>query len=89
MKNQTTPKFLMLLVVLGIFVSCNQNSGKTDKALKIKIIQLDPTHGHAAAAQSEQLSGVDTIVYLYAPEKTTVNPYLQQINSCNSRKDNP
>lgn len=89
MKNQTTPKFLMLLVVLGIFVSCNQNSGKTDKALKIKIIQLDPTHGHAAAAQSEQLSGVDTIVYLYAPEKTAVNPYLQQINSCNSRKDNP
>ena len=77
------------MVAVLLFGSCSQNTGPANKTGQFRIIQLDPTHGHAAAAQGEHLDGVDTDVYVYAPDKEAVAPYLDQINSFNTRKETP
>lgn len=86
-------KALNLLPVIFICGIYCQSPKPTDKILgkegDIRIIQLDPTHSHAAAAQSIQISRIDTNVYVYAPVKEDVTPYFQQINSFNTRKVNP
>ncbi len=82
-------KILIPIVVLFSFYSCSQNPGSALKTGEFRIIQLDPTHGHAAAAQGEHLNGLDADVYVYAPDKDAVAPYLEQINSFNTRKENP
>ena len=56
---------------------------------EVKIIQLNPTHSHAAIVQNEQLSQVDTSVYIYAPDLSELQEYSQQIKYYSSRKDNP
>ncbi len=82
-------KIMIPIVVLFSFYSCSQNPGSALKTGEFRIIQLEPTHGHAAAAQGEHLNGVDADVYVYAPDKDAVAPYLEQINSFNTRKENP
>ena len=82
--------FSILLLAL---VSCIQ-IWKTDekfegKAGEVKIIQLNPTHSHAAVVQNQQLSQVDTTVYVYSPDGSELQEYFQQIKSYKSRKDNP
>ena len=79
----------ILSIALLAFCSCSQRPGIAEKRGEIRIIQLDPTHSHAAAAQSEQLSALDSTVYVYAADKDAVTPFLQQINSFNNRKENP
>ena len=86
-------KILYLLLLLFLCGSCSFQPKSTEKSPgkggEIRIIQLDPTHSHAAAAQSEQINRIDTNVYVYAPSKEDVTPYLQQINAFNTRKINP
>ncbi len=89
MKIVSAIKIFTIVFILLCFAGCINNPGNQRKVAEFTIIQLDPTHGHAAAAQSEQLSGLDTNVYVYAPDLTAVEPYLQQINSFNLRSDNP
>ena len=89
MKIFSSVKILIIGFVLPSLAGCVNNPNIRQKAAEFTMIQLDPTHGHAAAAQSEQFSNLDPTVYVYAPDKNAVEPYLQQINSFNSRKDNP
>ena len=56
---------------------------------EVKIIQLNPTHGHAAAAQNEQIDQIDTNVYVYAPDPNELEAFFEQIKSFNSRESNP
>lgn len=88
-----TSKILNLSLVLLVCGSCSlqpksQNRIQWNDGV-IRIIQLDPTHSHAAAAQSEQLNRIDTTVYVYAPSPDDVAPYFQQINAFNTRKVSP
>lgn len=79
-------RFFFLFLVCS---SCYQKLVEVEKTGKIRIIQLDPTHSHAAVAQSNFLSCIDTNVYVYAPDKNAVDPYFEQINSFNTRKEHP
>jgi predicted dehydrogenase len=82
---------LTLILTLALCYSCGvkKSENNISSAKPIRIIQLDPTHSHAAAAQNEQLDSVDSTIYVYAPDKSAIGPYLQQIKSMNSRKENP
>jgi predicted dehydrogenase len=80
-------------IVILAFFSC-KTAPKSDNKFngkdgEVKIIQLNPTHSHAAAVQSEQLSQIDTNVYVYTPERSELEGYFGQINSFNTRKENP
>ncbi len=85
----------ILIVSILIFglSSCKKDT-KSDwkfsgKDGEVKIIQLDPTHSHAAAAQNEQIDQIDTNVYVYAPDRKELEAYFGQIKSFNSRESCP
>jgi predicted dehydrogenase len=82
-------KVLLQSITLVCMLGCAQQQGNSEKTNNLTIIQLDPTHSHAAAAQSEQLENIDSTSYLYSSNQSAVNTYLQQINSFNTRKENP
>ncbi len=85
-------KFLILPAVLSALFSCKP-AGKTTgkfsgKAGEVKLIQLDPEHGHAVATQSQHLNQLDTTVYVYAPDSSSISEYLQRIKSINASGEN-
>jgi len=79
----------LLLFAQGSCVQSQKTDGKFyGKQGEVKIIQLRPAHSHAAVVQNEQLSQIDTNVYVYAPERAELEEYFQQINSYSKRKIN-
>ena len=56
---------------------------------KIHLITLDPGHFHAALIQKTMYKGIDSTVYIYAPEGIDVEEHLKRIKAYNTRKDNP
>lgn len=79
-----TPIFLLFTLFY-----CREVPNKNGEAGVIKIIQLDPTHSHAAAAQNEQLSGIDSNVYVYSPDSSLLTEYFNQIKIFNTRTNHP
>jgi predicted dehydrogenase len=93
LSNSMKLRILFFSIPVFILNSCNTVPGTdsifTGKDGEVKIIQLDPTHSHAAAVQNEPLKQIDTNVYVYSPEKSELAEYFMQINSFNTRKNNP
>lgn len=86
-------KLLINSIFIFVLSSCIQTP-KTDSKFsgkdgEVKIIQIEPIHSHAGIAQNVQLSQIDSNVYVYAPERTELDDYFQQINTYNTRKVNP
>jgi len=50
---------------------------------------LNPGHFHAALVQKTVLPGVDSTVYIYAPEGNDLHLHLDRIESFNNREENP
>ncbi len=55
----------------------------------IKLIVLDPGHGHATYMQGRMYAGLDPEVHVYAPAGPDVETYLKSVNGMNSRSSNP
>lgn len=55
----------------------------------IKLIILDPGHGHATYMQGRMYEGLDPEVHVYAPGGPDVETYLNSINRSNNRSSNP
>lgn len=80
----------ILILALSSCVQVQKHDGKFHgEKGEVKIIQLNPTHSHAAVAQNMQIEQVDTSVYVYSPDKEELKEYFQQIESYNARKNNP
>jgi len=86
-----TARQIILLFTFSLLYACGlkKNSNRIEKAKAIQMIQLDPTHSHAAAAQNDQLDFLDSTVFVYTPDKNAIEPYLNQIKSMNSRAQDP
>jgi predicted dehydrogenase len=56
---------------------------------KVKFMNLDPGHFHAALVQKLMYKSVDPVVYVYAPDGPEVEAYLALINRYNSRTEDP
>lgn len=56
---------------------------------EVKLMILDPGHFHAALVQKTMYEQVDPTVYVYAPEGPDVQGHLKQIESFNTRAENP
>ncbi len=61
----------------------------TPLVAKVKFMNLDPGHFHAALVQKTMYESVDPTVYVYAPEGPEVESYLNLIERYNSREENP
>ena len=56
---------------------------------KVKLMNLDPGHFHAALVQKTMYESVAPEVYVYAPEGPEVESYLKRIEDYNTREENP
>jgi len=56
---------------------------------KVRLMNLDPGHFHAALVQKTMYASVDPVVYVYAPRGPEVESYLNSINDYNTRKEDP
>ncbi|WP_346237261.1 putative oxidoreductase C-terminal domain-containing protein [Niabella insulamsoli] len=81
-------KFLPLLI-LPLVIACKNNSKQEDKASAVTFVTLDPGHFHAALVQKTQLPGVDSNVYVYAPEGEDLQLHLKRIDGFNNRAEDP
>jgi hypothetical protein len=81
MLRNLTITFMLLL----LFTACEQKIQEKP----VRLITLDPGHFHAALVQKEMYPGVDSLVYIYAPEGQDLFLHLARIDQYNSRTENP
>lgn len=87
MKLQLLSTGLALLLLSACTQAQKQET--TAKEGKVKIINLDPGHFHAALVQKTMYDEVDRVVHVYAPEGPEVKSYLNRISDYNSRQEDP
>ncbi len=94
------PIVILVSVLLLVMTSCSgrrstketdseQTSTFTGMNGEVKIMTLDPGHFHAALVQKTMYEGIDSVVYVYAPEGAEVKQHLDFIQSSNTREENP
>jgi predicted dehydrogenase len=76
--------FILILTLLSF--SCNTEQPEPSM---VKLITLDPGHFHAALVQKSMYDGIDSNVYVYAPEGQDLKEHLARISSYNNRAENP
>ena len=86
-------KYMLIGVSLLLLLSsCTQKEAKqmlTPLEGKVKLMNLDPGHFHAALVQKTMYESVDPVVYVYAPDGPEVESYLKRIEDYNTRSGNP
>ena len=89
-------KHIILFAAMpAILVSCNQAPKQSIETMftplegKIKFMNLDPGHFHAALVQKTMYENVDPVVYVYAPDGPEVESYLNLIERYNTREEHP
>jgi len=86
----------LLLLLSSCSNGKNAESPATDAASmfsplegKVKLMNLDPGHFHAALVQKTMYESVDPQVFVYAPGGPEVESYLKLIDAYNSREEDP
>lgn len=83
-------KKIWLVLSAFVIASCSTPNEKVvSKNALIKLVTLDPGHFHAALVQKTMYPGVDSTVYVYAPEGADVQLHLDKINGYNARTEQP
>jgi predicted dehydrogenase len=86
-------KYMAIGVSLLLLLSCDtQKEAKqmfTPLEGKVKLMNLDPGHFHAALVQKTMYESVDPVVHVYAPEGPEVKSYLKRIEDYNTRSEHP
>jgi predicted dehydrogenase len=76
------------MIAISIF-SCQSRSQPKENTAPVRLITLDPGHFHAALVQKSMYAGVDSSVYVYAPEGPDVQQHLDKIKAYNGNAQNP
>lgn len=87
-------KYCVSTLLLVLCLSCGQKKVEVkvtaDSAPDmVKLMTLDPGHFHAALVQKTMYKGVDSTIYVFAPEGPEVSDFLSKIESYNSRSETP
>ncbi|MEJ7694569.1 putative oxidoreductase C-terminal domain-containing protein [Daejeonella sp.] len=95
-KNSKTGSRKWTLLIAGISIIMSTNSGFVNVPAAshqgdavVKLIILDPGHGHATFMQSSMNQAIDPKVHVYAPAGPDVQQYMNSIERANTRKINP
>jgi len=78
--------------LLLLLSSCTQKEAKqmfTPLEEKVRLMNLDPGHFHAALVQKTMYESVNPVVHVYAPEGPEVESYLKRIEDYNTRSEHP
>jgi len=78
--------------LLLLLSSCTKKEAKqmfTPLEEKVRLMNLDPGHFHAALVQKTMYESVDPVVHVYAPEGPEVESYLKRIEDYNTRSEHP
>jgi predicted dehydrogenase len=76
--------FGLLVTVLAAMM---QSSGKPDQQLRL--IEVDPGHGHLSGLHNKMLPGVSEVVHIYSPLSAELTTHLAALSRYNSRAENP
>jgi len=97
--NYYTVKSIQVILALLLLSACTQQkketSQKDDAPMftpvegKVKLMNLDPGHFHAALVQKTMYESVDPLVFVYAPGGPEVESYLKRIGDYNKRSEDP
>jgi len=87
-------KYSVLTLLLVLCLGCGQKKEKVktvdeETTNRVKLMTLDPGHFHAALVQKTMYDGVDSTIYVFAPEGPEVQDFLSKIKSYNSRSEDP
>ncbi|MEO5685431.1 MAG: putative oxidoreductase C-terminal domain-containing protein [Chitinophagaceae bacterium] len=86
--------FLLMAVLFVMHTGCNSpvaeegHAAAADSSL-VRLITVDPGHFHAALVQKSMSDGIDSTVYVYAPEGPELNAHLELIKQYNERAAAP
>src|SRR5579872_1917924 len=90
--NNNISGVLAFIFIFYTMSSCN-NAVRPDTGVPgdtvtkpVRLVTLDPGHFHAALVQKTMYPGVDSNVYVYAPEGPDVKSHLEIISSYNTRE---
>lgn len=79
-----------IFVLLSLFLTnCGEKKGKQMKDSTVRLVTLDPGHFHSALVQKSMYEGVDSVVYVFAPEGPDLESHLKLVESYNSRENDP
>ncbi len=78
-----------LLLLLSACNTKDSASVFTPLEGKVKLMNLDPGHFHAALVQKTMYESVDPVVHVYAPDGPEVDSYLRRIGDYNARSEAP
>ncbi len=81
--------FLSLIILMSSACNNNHQQNKDSAMSRVKLITLDPGHFHAALVQKTMYPGVDSTVYVYAPEGPDLSLHIERINGYNDRAADP
>ena len=79
------------LVVALFMLACQSSSTKEEQtdSNMVRLITVDPGHFHAALVQKSMYPGVDSNVFVYAPDGADLQMHLGRIDQYNKRADQP
>lgn len=95
-QSATSRSLVIIIFIAGLsliiftsssFMNVKIGSPKTSPA--VKLIILDPGHGHATFMQGSINPAIDSIVHVYAPAGPDLQQYINAIERANNRKNNP
>ena len=87
-RNNSGMKQTYLFILMASILTSSCREGSEEK-FDVRLVTLDPGHFHAALVQKSMYVGVDSTVYVYAPEGPDVQLHLSRINGYNTRADSP
>jgi predicted dehydrogenase len=93
--NMKSPSLISILFIAGAWVLMIATSSFTIEmaastpSMTVKLIILDPGHGHATFMQGSMNPDIDHTVHVYAPAGPDVQQYINSIERANKRKNNP
>ncbi len=87
-------KYSVWTLLLVLCLGCGQKKEKVktvdeETTNRVKLMTLDPGHFHAALVQKTMYDGVDSTIYVFAPQGPEVQDFLSKIKSYNSRSEDP
>jgi predicted dehydrogenase len=85
--------FVLIVMMSSINTGCNTPvepaESKTTDSAAVRLVTVDPGHFHAALVQKSISAGIDTVVYVYAPEGPELQSHLDLIKQYNERTETP